>query len=102
MSKLIDTFLSGVGRGLLATAHALRWLWTARPWKKKQQTWWARMALSDGHGGWRNKRCMCGSGLKFKRCHGATAQQREYWAAQREKHLDRIRLRNFIASQLGY
>lgn len=98
MSKLFDTCLSGLGRGLLFTAGLFRYLWSARPWKKKQQTWWARMALTDGHGAWRNLRCMCGSRLKFKRCHGATQQQKEYWAARHEEHLDRIRIRNFIAA----
>lgn len=101
MSKIVDLALTGVGKSLLFAAAVLRHLWSARPWRKTGTGWWVRMALSDGHGKMRNWPCFCRSGLKFKRCCGATVQQRQFWASQRTAHaarkLDQVRIKNLAS-----
>lgn len=86
MGRGLDTALSLFGKFLLGAwgvlsylAQPVRWLWPGR-------RNWAVMRLADGHGRLRNLRCFCGSGLKMKRCHGATAQQRKYWKTRRDQH----------------
>jgi len=98
MSKILDYALTGVGKSLLFVANVFRHLWSVNPWRRTGTGWWARMALPDGHGKMRNWPCFCKSGKKFKRCCGATVQQRAYWGRQQAAHaarqLDLQRLRN--------
>lgn len=37
----------------------------------------------------RNTPCRCGSGHKYKRCCGATAQQRKHWARMQKRRIQR-------------
>ncbi len=89
MSRIVDNFLSGVGKTLsrahTALAHVLSWFmpWRRRPGRRRR---WDQMALTDGHGKYRNMLCPCRSGVKLKRCHGATRQQKAHWARQRTRH----------------
>ena len=100
MSKLVDYALTGVGKSLMFLANMFRYLWYHRPWRRSGANWWARMALVDGHGKMRNWPCFCRSGLKFKRCCGATVGQKTFWARQHalhvERNLERLRIKNLV------
>ncbi len=96
MSRILDSVLAGTGKALVKLADLFWWM---LPWRqRKRSNHWAQMALTDGHGWHRNRPCMCGSGTKFKRCHGATRQQKAFWAQQYARHcawlLERYQIRN--------
>jgi len=106
MSRIVDNILTGVGK-TLSRAHTvmtriLPWLMPWRWWPRRRRRW-DQMALTDGHGKYRNMPCPCRSGLKLKRCHGATRQQKARWARQRTRHdkwmLERQQLRNISSVQ---
>lgn len=96
MSKFLDNVLTGVGKALVKLTDVLWWM---LPWRwRKRSNHWAMMTPTDGHGWFRNRPCACGSGVKFKRCHGATQQQKAFWAQQYKRHcawlLERYQIRN--------
>lgn len=96
MRKILDSVLAGTGKALVKLADLF---WWALPWRwRKRSNRWPTMALTDGHGWLRNLPCRCGSGVKFKRCHGATPQQKAFWAQQYKRHcawlLGRYQIRN--------
>ncbi len=101
MSRIVDNILTGVGRTMsrayATMARILPWFMPWRWWPRRLRRW-DQMALTDGHGKYRNMLCPCRSGLKLKRCHGATRQQKTYWALQKGLHdkwmLERQQLRN--------